>query len=434
MALENLAVACRILDSRIEFLARELAVPLHLSSGAIRELTEARATVVVRTGEGKEATGHGNIYLSDLWSWPDPALTHEARDTRLRELTSSISDTLWSACGGEAAHPLELGLRLHESVCHEEDAGGPPLLSRAMCASPFDAALHDAAGQALGVSAFDLYEHDYRLPSAESCLGPHPARAIRHALVFRNKPLPAWLLVGKADDLETLFLDWVKRRGYFCFKIKILGVDAAVDAARVIEVYRAAREAGVPAPRISVDSNEANPDPQSVLEFLDILQADDASAYRALEYLEQPTARDIARNAFDWREVALRKTVLLDEGLTGLEALEMARDQGWSGLALKTCKGHSFVLCSAAWAVARAMKLTVQDLTNPGYSAIHSALLANALGIESGVEINSPQFTPAANTEWLPRLAGLFEPGDGHHTLADWRPVGLGSTLGVRPD
>jgi hypothetical protein len=47
----------------------------------------------------------------------------------------------------------------------------------------------------------------------------------------------------------------------------------------------------------------------------------------------------------------------------------------------------------------------------------------------NGVELNSPQFTPAANAEWLPRLAGLFEPTDGRHRLHGPTPPGLGSQL-----
>jgi hypothetical protein len=109
--------------------------------------------------------------------------------------------------------------------------------------------------------------------------------------------------------------------------------------------------------------------------------------------------------------------------------LAEAREQGWSGLALKTCKGHSFTLIAAAWARENGMLLSMQDLTNPGYSMIHAALLAANLPTINGVELNSPQFTPAANEPWLPRLAPLFTPSDGVHRLADVRPIGLGSTL-----
>jgi hypothetical protein len=120
---------------------------------------------------------------------------------------------------------------------------------------------------------------------------------------------------------------------------------------------------------------------------------------------------------------------MLDEGLTGFDLLREAQAQGWSGLALKSCKGHSFTLVAAAWARANGMLLSLQDLTNPGLSLIHAALLAANLPTINGVELNSPQFTPAANRPWMPRLAELFAPTNGMHRIPAARPVGLGSML-----
>jgi L-alanine-DL-glutamate epimerase-like enolase superfamily enzyme len=143
-----------------------------------------------------------------------------------------------------------------------------------MCLSPFDAALHDAAGQALQCSAFDLYQDDQPLVMADAWLVGNGCGAIRRMLQPPLKSLPAWILVGKDDDLERDMRPWVDQRGYHCFKIKIMGRDNAVDVARTIAVFRAARQFGVAAPRISVDSNEANPTAASVLEYLLRLRAE----------------------------------------------------------------------------------------------------------------------------------------------------------------
>jgi L-alanine-DL-glutamate epimerase-like enolase superfamily enzyme len=298
-----------------------------------------------------------------------------------------------------------------------------------MCLSPFDAALHDAAGQALQCSAFDLYQDDQPLVMADAWLGGNGCGAIRRMLQPPLKSLPAWILVGKDDDLERDMRPWVDQRGYHCFKIKIMGRDNAVDVARTIAVFRAARQFGVAAPRISVDSNEANPTAASVLEYLLRLRAEAPDAFAALQYLEQPTGRDIRKADYDWSAVSALKPVLLDEGLTSLELMAESRRQGWTGFALKTCKGHSFALLAAAWATGQGMKLAMQDLTNPGYSFLHAALFAARLPTLNGVELNSPQFTPAANHPWLPRLAPLFEPKDGYHHLPETIPLGLGSGL-----
>jgi L-alanine-DL-glutamate epimerase-like enolase superfamily enzyme len=221
----------------------------------------------------------------------------------------------------------------------------------------------------------------------------------------------------------------VRQRGYKAFKLKLLGKDAAADAARTAEVFRIARSLGADSPRLAVDSNCANPDADSVLDYLDRLRIDAPDAYDALEYLEQPTGRDIDRHAFDWRKVAQRRPVILDEGLISLERMALAETQGWSGIAIKTCRGHSFALVAAAYAQERKMLLAAQDLTNANIAAIHSALLAAHLPVINGIELNSPQYTPEANATCLPRLRALFEPKDGCHLVPDISAYGLGSRL-----
>jgi L-alanine-DL-glutamate epimerase-like enolase superfamily enzyme len=254
-------------------------------------------------------------------------------------------------------------------------------------------------------------------------------RAIARTL--RRPPaeaLDAWLVVGHEDTAAEMG-PWVRERGYRAFKLKLLGRDAAADAARTAEVFEIARAHGAAAPRLAVDSNCANPDADSVLEYLARLRADAPDAYAALEYLEQPTGRDIDRHTFDWRAVAAHRPVLLDEGLNSMERLALAEEQGWSGIAIKTCRGHSFALAAAARARERGLLLAAQDLTNPGIAAIHSALLAAHLPVFNGIELNSPQFTPEANADYLPRLRSLFEPTDGRHIAPDATADGLGSQL-----
>lgn len=426
----DIEMKTRIVDSSVRFVKRSLATPLQLSSGLITEITEARASVTVEVGR-EIATGRGAIYLSDLWSWPRGNLDHPARDRILRALCVDYASDLFALCGGKQHHPLELGLRLHQSVGREtpSSADEPPVLARIMCASPFDAALHDAVGLALGRSSFDLYADAMNIPSADHYFLDRAVPAIRHVIRKPVSRLKAWWVVGAHDSIEKDVLPAIQKRGFHCFKMKLLGKDNDADIARTVEVYRGVREAGVTNPRISLDSNEANPDSESVLDYLLKLREADQEAFASVEYLEQPTSRDIMRNRFDWHQVARIKPVFLDEGLTGPELFQEAVSQGWSGFAIKTCKGHSFAMIAAAWAAANGLKITIQDLTNPGYAAIHAALLAAHLPSLNGVELNSPQFTPDANQEWLPRLSRLFQPRNGYHELPSTIPPGLGSQL-----
>lgn len=420
----------RIAEASVEFIPRTLRVPMRLSSGLITEVTEARARVTVEVG-GRQATGQGAIYLSDLWSWPDSSLTHAARDVAMRRCCVSIAEDLIEMCGGKPAHPTELGLRLHERLQADTESPVRAALARAVCGSPFDAAIHDAAGHALECSAFSFYDEPAPLPAADAWF-PREGTSAAIAQVLLKPPrtyFDAWLCISQNDSLDAEVAPWIRERGYRCFKLKLSGKDSTTDVARTMAVYHRVLELGADKPRLSVDTNEGNPDAASVLEYLERLRADDPDAFAALEYLEQPTSRDILRYPQDWRSVARLKPVILDEGLIGMETLPEVLAQGWSGIAIKTCKGHSFSLAAAAWAGQRGLLISLQDLTNPGVAAIHSALLAAHVPTINGIELNSPQYTPDANADWLPRLSALLEPKDGTHHLPETTPIGLGSDL-----
>lgn len=418
----------QILQAEVSFRSQRLATPLKLSSGTIKELTQATVSIVGEAN-GRRAIGRGTIYLSVVWAWPSETLTHDERDATLRKLCECLADEIPKHADGKVLHPLEHGLQLHQLVCHDlKIVPDPPALARAMCASPFDAAIHDAAGRTLEHSAFSLYDDVVELPSADAYFpGSGACRAIRDAIRPPRFELPAWYIVGVAEPLESSLVPAIRRCGYYCFKLKLTGRDNRLDVARTIEVFRTARDCGLPRVRLTVDTNEANLTVESVVDYLEQLRATDADAFAALGYFEQPTSRDIRKYPYDWRPVAKYVPVLIDEGLTGLDTLADAQRQGYTGLALKTCKGHSMLLACAAWAHRHQMLVALQDLTNPGFALVHGALVGAHLSTVNGAELNSPQFTPAANREFVKRLPGLFEPRNGVHRLPPKIPVGLGT-------
>ena len=75
----------------------------------------------------------------------------------------------------------------------------------------------------------------------------------------------------------------------------------------------------------------------------------------------------------------------------------LAREMGYTGAALKACKGQSQALLMAAAAQKYKMFLCVQDLTCPGASLIHSAGLAAHVPGVAAIEANARQYVPAAN-------------------------------------
>ena len=112
-------------------------------------------------------------------------------------------------------------------------------------------------------------------------------------------------------------------------------------------------------------------------------------------------------------EVARIKPVVVDEGVTDVDKLELAGELGWSGVGLKTCKGHSSSLLYVAKAAESGLCLTVQDLTNPGRSLVHSVGLAARVDTLMGVECNSRQFLPGAEPELQAQHPTLFMPQEG---------------------
>ena len=95
-------------------------------------------------------------------------------------------------------------------------------------------------------------------------------------------------------------------------------------------------------------------------------------------YVEQPFPYDLERARIDVHSVSARKPLFLDESAHDWRLIQLGRELGWSGVALKTCKTQTEALLSACWAKAHGMALMVQDLSNPMLAQIPHVLLAAA--------------------------------------------------------
>ena len=112
-------------------------------------------------------------------------------------------------------------------------------------------------------------------------------------------------------------------------------------------------------------------------------------------------------------DVSARIPVVLDEGLTSLEAIDQALDLGWSGIALKTCKTQSLMLLALAKAHGLNLHVSVQDLTNPGIALLHSAGLAARLPVTRPIETNARQYYPDTSTPEATIFPGIYRPTNG---------------------
>jgi len=443
----------RIRDLRYAYEDVTFRTPLKFGSGIVSETTYAVATAEVENGAGDVATGRGAMLLSDLWAYPTPEHTHAERDAAMR----AACERLASLFAGASGHPIDIvmerkgeyekvGAQVTEALSLQDPL---PLLAVQVCASPLDAAIHDAFGKVNGIDSYagygsDFWRNDLSAYLGEEFRGVRPDQFLEPE--FRQS-LPVFHLVGGVDKLLEkeitpddpedglpVSLDqWIRRDGVFCLKVKLRGTDVDWDVARTGEVAAVAgevlREQGVDRFYLSTDSNEMCSGPEVVVEFLDKLKEKHPLAYESLLYVEQPTERDIACHRFDMRQVAARKPVLADEGITSVEGLRLARELGWSGAALKVCKGHTAALMYLALAEKWGMPYSVQDLTNPGMSLVHSAGFAARIRPLQGVEANARQFIPDPERELRGLHPGLFRVSGGHADLSTFSGPGLGYRL-----
>ena len=137
--------------------------------------------------------------------------------------------------------------------------------------------------------------------------------ALTPAEVDRQQPTPA--------DLPADLTTWIARDRVRYLKLKLRGQSPTEDAERLIEVHAVASQAldaaGVPGgPRLSVDPNEGYQQPNMMLEMLERVAAERPQLLSALDYIEQPTPRDLGAYTDTLHAVAARVPVVVDESLT----------------------------------------------------------------------------------------------------------------------
>jgi L-alanine-DL-glutamate epimerase-like enolase superfamily enzyme len=408
---------------------------------------------VARAASGRTARGFGSMPLGNVWAFPSKLMTYQTTLGAMKALAERIAK-LTAACQ-ESGHPIDINralepeyLKAAAEVTKELNLPEPiPKLATLVTASPFDAALHDAFGKAHSLSCYHTYGPDFLAHDLAHYLGPEFRGEYLDRYVLKDpKPrLPLYHLVGAVDPIveadikqrvgdglpETL-PEWINYNGLTHLKIKLNGDDLAWDVERVLRVERAAAETqarrGVARWFYSLDFNERCPNVGYLLDFLHQLKETAPAAFERIQYIEQPTARDLkAHRSNVMHEASKLKPVVIDESLTDLESLLLAREMGYTGAALKACKGQSQALLMAAAAQKFGMFLCVQDLTCPGASLIHSASLAAHIPTVAAIEANSRQYVPAANKPWEAKFPGIFRITDGTMDTSGLTGPGLGT-------
>ena len=427
--------------------------PIKFGGVALDRATLLNVQCVVEAPDGRQSTGRGSMPLSNVWAFPSKQLAYEqtlgtmlALAVRIARLTVQYS---------EPGHPIDLTHALEPAyfrAAEEQTAEGElpepvPRLATLVVASAFDAAIHDAFGKLHGLNCYHTYGREFLPHDLEHYLGPdfrgrHLAEFVRRQPVPK---LPLYHLVGALDPLtdaevskpvgdglpETL-VEWIAFNGLTHLKIKLNGDDLDWDLNRVLGVERVATDAqarrGVERWFYSLDFNEKCPNVDYLIDLLRRLREQSSAAFERVQYVEQPTKRDLKADRGNVMHAASKlRPVVIDESLVDLESLHLAREMGYTGAALKACKGQSQSLLMAAAAQTMGLFLCVQDLTCPGASLIHSAGLAAHVPGVAAIEANSRQYVPAANRDWEDRFPGVFRVSDGMMTTAELKGPGLGA-------
>ncbi|REJ72425.1 MAG: hypothetical protein DWQ34_16405 [Planctomycetota bacterium] len=442
----------RIVDVVFESEECPFRSPLKFGGRVMSTSRLMNARVTVETRGGQHATGMGSMPVGNIWAWPtdavDPADTERAMlefGQRVARLTDGFDEfghpvgVLWhiSAEYDHLARAIASQLNIAEPL---------PLLAQLVAASPLDAAIHDAYGRVNGINSYNALSADFMNHDLSHFLDEQFEGEFLDQYTLREpKPrMPLYHLVGALDPLTESDVDspigdglpetlgeWIAYNGLTHLKIKLNGDDLDWDVDRVLSVDRVAEEAqsarGCEEWFYSTDFNEKCENVEYILSFLNRIQEQSPAAFERIQYIEQPTNRDLKSHPENkMHEAAELKPIVIDESLVDYEALLLAREQGYTGVALKACKGHTEALFAAAAAQKFGMFLCVQDLTCPGYSFLHSASLAARVPGVAAIEGNGRQYCPAANTSWARQVPDMFEITDGTVGTGCLDGIGLG--------
>ena len=412
----------------------EYRSPIKFGGRVVTDAVLANVTVEVETAGGQRGSGFGSMPMGNVWAWPTDAISTEQTQAAMLEFARRLEKEVAAYKG--IAHPLDITVDWggkYQSIADEVVAAMKlpqpmPKLAQLVAASPFEAAVHDAQGKSLGINSYNLLGPEFVSRDIAAYLEPAFAGEYLDRYTSREPKakMPLYHLVGALDpltagDVTTRIEDglpntlgeWILADGLTHLKIKLNGDKLKWDVDRVVAVNRVAEETqgllGVSTWFYYCDFNERCANVEYLLDFLAQVKELAPAALGRVQYIEQPTHRDLKAHPENrMHRAAAIKPVVIDESLIDLESFHLAREQGYSGVALKACKGHTEALLMGAAAQKYNMFLCVQDLSCPGYSFLHSSSLAARIPTIAGIEGNSRQYCPSGNAAWKERFPTMF--------------------------
>jgi L-alanine-DL-glutamate epimerase-like enolase superfamily enzyme len=416
-----------------EFLYR---APYKFGAAVVDRVTMLNVNCKVSNKAGKSAEGYGSMSMGNMWAFPAPGVSYDATLGAMKTLADRIAGITRGF--REYSHPVEMNFQLEpaylKAAAEVEITPKIPKLCTLVTASPFDAAIHDAYGKLHGRNAFNASGKDFMKQDLSRYLGkdfkgeyldpyvlskPTPRITMYHSVGASDPLVESDIQHKIGDGLPETLAEWIPYNGVRALKIKLAGNNLQADVERVVKIDRVTthtqKKRDLKEWVYSLDFNENCPNIGFLLEFIRKLKEQAPEGFQRIQYIEQPTKRDLEKDRQNVMfEAAKLVPVVIDESLTGLDALLLAREMGYSGATLKACKGQSQSLLIAAAVQKYKMFRCVQDLTCPGAAFIHSAGLACHVPGVAAMEANAREYVPVANEKWKDKFPGLFQVKDGY--------------------
>jgi L-alanine-DL-glutamate epimerase-like enolase superfamily enzyme len=423
--------------------------PMKFGGRVVEDVCVLRTEIEITSAAGKKkGIGIGEMTMGNAWAWPSK-LSSKITLKVLLELANRLAVKVSDAKPtGDPFQVTQQIAEIRNQVVAQLETdfkitGGIPKLAALLASSPLEAAVHDAFSRNLKLNCFDCLSAEFLNQDLSAYLGDEFAGKYPSDYILQKprQTLPLYHLVGaldplSSDEIKTRLNDgypetleeWLQTDGISHLKLKLAGNTIDWDVGRIVEVTRICESVASERQwKLSFDFNEQCPDEDYVIDLLERIERLSPLSHERLQYIEQPTPRDLTtRTEMTVHRISRLRPVVIDESLTDLASLKLARQRGYTGIALKACKGHSECLLMAAAASEYKMFICFQDLTCIGASFLHSAALASRIPKVAAIEGNGRQYCPIGNAAYMKSYAPLFRVRYGTVPTNLLEGVGLG--------
>ena len=171
----------RLVSTELDSERIDYRSPIKFGGRVVTDVVIANVRLEVETQDGRRGSGFGSMPIGNVWAWPSGAVTPAQSLDAMQRFFEALAKAVGDYRG--TGHPLDITRELAQQ--HEPLAAGivkslglaepMPLLAQMVAASPFEAAIHDAYGRALGANSYDLLGPEFVQPRS----GPLPDAGIR---------------------------------------------------------------------------------------------------------------------------------------------------------------------------------------------------------------------------------------------------------------